>query len=430
MRLFDAATGKQRDRLKTPQGQGFAPFGQSLDLEGSLAVVGATGFEGAVHVYAMPECEYRMTLQVPTLAYEDEFGSSVALSGTRVVAGAHRRDSAVHQDSGAAYLFDLASPGTFVELVPSQSDTHAMFGHSVAIGGRWVVVGAPHIDDDYDQGAAYVFDAATGAELFRLTPPSPYSHHFGSSVSIDSGRVLVGSYGHRAYLYDLATGQNLAVLDANWAGSWIALLAGDLAYLGGQGRISVIDIPSQRLVAEILSTTPGGGTDGLGDSFDVRGRRLVVGAPRWKWGEKGGAAYLIDRCSPIGTSYCGPAVTGLSGWPARLLAFGSDSVADDDFLLRADHVGVDYAVFLASNGRDFLPGAGGSMGNLCLDRSSLRHLGPPQSGGPTIHRRIQLADLGVQPGDTLNFQVWYRDRGVSFPVHETNFTDGVSVVFQ
>ena len=81
---------------------------------------------------------------------------------------------------------------------------------------------------------------------------------------------------------------------------------------------------------------------------------------------------------------------------------------------------------------------GGSYGVLCLGGAIGRFVGPGQVQGATASGTISLTlDLtqlptanglvGAGAGETWNFQAWYRD--VSGGVVGSNFTDGVSVVF-
>ena len=92
------------------------------------------------------------------------------------------------------------------------------FGSAVAIGNNRVIVGAPYVHTpvSYGVGAAYVYDATTGEELFKLAPPDLDSRSFfGSTVAIDGNLALVGAPGQvttpggvgAAYLYDLTTGE-------------------------------------------------------------------------------------------------------------------------------------------------------------------------------------------------------------------------------
>ena len=74
----------------------------------------------------------------------------------------------------------------------------------------------------------------------------------------------------------------------------------------------------------------------------------------------------------------------------------------------------------------------GHYGILCLGGAIGRHNQPGLvQPGPTFSIQLDLtsvptptAFVAVQPGETWNFQAWYRD-GAS-----NNFTDAVSVTFQ
>ena len=84
----------------------------------------------------------------PGPAQYDNFGSSVAISGTRVVVGAPSDDTGAF-DAGSAYVYDLSSGtptmpvATLNKPVPAVQD---YFGSSVAISDKRVVVGAPADD--------------------------------------------------------------------------------------------------------------------------------------------------------------------------------------------------------------------------------------------------------------------------------------------
>ena len=78
---------------------------------------------------------------------------------------------------------------------------------------------------------------------------------------------------------------------------------------------------------------------------------------------------------------------------------------------------------------------GGSQGTLCLGGQLGRFNQQVQNSGPQGEFEIQV-DLtalppplnhSVSPGETWNFTTWYRDKN---PGRTSNFTDGVSVLFQ
>jgi len=146
---------------------------------------------------------------------------------------------------------------------------------------------------------------------------------------------------------------------------------------------------------------------------------------------------LVDGgAGDLGTSYCGPAVPNSSGNPAEIRATGSDVVADADFHLVAELLPPNqFGYFLTSKTQGFVANPGGSQGNLCLAGVIGRFVSQVQSSGAggTFTIQVDLTKLPpplnvpVLPGDTWNFQAWFRDKN---PSTTSNFTDGVSVLFQ
>jgi hypothetical protein len=138
----------------------------------------------------------------------------------------------------------------------------------------------------------------------------------------------------------------------------------------------------------------------------------------------------------LGANYC-TAAANSTGVPAEIFASGSRFVVDNDF----DLVGIQLPLnsngyFIVAPTQAFVPSAGGSSGNLCV-------------GSPTGRYRAQLANSGifgvinlavdltaipqpngnvvVQPGETWNFQLWFRDSVLGFAT--SNFTDGYTITF-
>ncbi len=120
------------------------------------------------------------------------FGSAIAISGDKVLVGAGY-DAAGAKNSGAAYLFDAATGKllhTFLNPTPA---TYDQFGTSVAISGDKVLIGAPNEDAGAKfSGAAYLFDAATGKLLHTFLKPTPaIGDGFGGRVAISGDKMLI-----------------------------------------------------------------------------------------------------------------------------------------------------------------------------------------------------------------------------------------------
>jgi hypothetical protein len=207
-KVFDSFTGKLLHVLPNPSPALNDNFGDTVAISGTRVVVGcrhddtAETEAGIAYVFDVSRDQPDVpvaTLNNPAPFWSDHFGNAVAISGTRVVVGAWTDDAAT-ADAGTAYVFDLASATpevpvlTIVNPEPASSDR---FGSSVAISGTQVVVGAPNDDTNSpDAGAAYVFDlsaASPAIPAVKLTSPAPaMADNFGAAVAISGARVVVG----------------------------------------------------------------------------------------------------------------------------------------------------------------------------------------------------------------------------------------------
>ena len=70
----------------------------------------------------------------------DQFGSSVGISGTTAIVGAIFSDSS-GLNSGAAYLFDTKTGQQIAKLLPNDGAQSDQFGSSVGIDGNTAIVG-------------------------------------------------------------------------------------------------------------------------------------------------------------------------------------------------------------------------------------------------------------------------------------------------
>ena len=141
----------------------------------------------------------------------------------------------------------------------------------------------------------------------------------------------------------------------------------------------------------------------------------------------------------IGTPYCSPATPNSTGLSASITAQGFPGSAAQGYALLSvsDLPSQSFGYFLTSSTQGFTANPAGSQGNLCLAGAIGRYVGPGQvqnSGrSGTFGLTLDLANhpqptgaVSVQPGQTWNFQAWYRDVN---PGPTSNFTDAVAVTF-
>ena len=204
-----AATSTYSAKLTASGGAAHERFGNSVAVSGNTVVVGAylaDGRYGAAFVFQKPltggwqDTSTAAKLTASDRAYPDEFGNSVAIDGDTVVVGAHYKDTV----TGAAYVFTKGgslfwtSKTETAKLTADDGEDYDYFGHSVAVNGDTVVVGANQ--DDTMTGAAYVFekpliggwqDTSTAAKL--TAGDGANYDYFGQSVAISGDTVVVGA---------------------------------------------------------------------------------------------------------------------------------------------------------------------------------------------------------------------------------------------
>jgi len=138
----------------------------------------------------------------------DELGFAVAISGTTIAVGAPNRTVGSNMQQGAAYVFTMPASGwarsltQSAELTASDGTAEGGLGSSVAVSGDTIVAGAPGRTIVWP-GAAYVFTmpvsgwAGSLTQSAELTPSdSALPDHFGRSVAISGNTALAGAPGH------------------------------------------------------------------------------------------------------------------------------------------------------------------------------------------------------------------------------------------
>jgi hypothetical protein len=269
----------------------------------------------------------------------DNFGASVAVSGTTAIVGA----PAHANDAGRAYVFTETATGwkQVKELKGSDTVANDEFGYPVAISGTTALVGA--FGHAQGAGRAYVFTKTTkgwtqAAEL-KASDPHP-DDQFGGAVAISGTTVIVGAwnytnyadqlFGGRAYIFTKSTSgwkqtAELAASDTVLADrfGWSVAISGTTAVVGAVGHVD----SSGRAYVFTKSGTGWNETaelqasdvqayDEFGRSVAVSGTTVLVGS----WGtpyNEADRAYVFTKTT--------------TGWKQVAELKGSDTVADSDF---------------------------------------------------------------------------------------------------
>lgn len=239
-----AGAWTQQAYLKASNANAGDRFGGAIALSGNTLVVGAayersksTGVDGnqasnswseagSAYVFTRNEAgdwSQQAYLKASNTGSGDRFGDAVVLSGDTLVVGAPLEDSAARGidgfqadnkalSSGAAYIFSRDSMGAWTQqayLKGSNSETQDRFGHSLALDGDLLVVGASEDSGasgaDGDQadnsapsaGAAYLFERDTQGAWSQIAylkaSNTDAGDEFGSAVATAGTALVVGA---------------------------------------------------------------------------------------------------------------------------------------------------------------------------------------------------------------------------------------------
>jgi ketosteroid isomerase-like protein len=308
-------------QLRASNGGAEDSFGYDVAVSGDYAIVGAhledgpsdlTPGVGAAYVFerqsdgTWKEVEL---LRGSNSEESDSFGRSVAISGERAVVGAVSDEdpSTSSSDTGAAYIFERQSDGSWMEvsiLYASNAGQRDQFGHDVSLSQNQIIVGAMTDDGERDNlgnsGAAYVFERksdGTWQETALVRHPNPdQGDEFGWSVALEDGKALVGAIRE--------DGPSDGTFDAG---------AAFIFEEQSDGRWTNTDV--------VRASNPGS-SDRFGYSVAISSEQAVIGAHREDGPSDGrsnsGAAYLFERQSD-GT------------WKEVTVLYASNADSDDSF---------------------------------------------------------------------------------------------------
>lgn len=324
--LFDAATGRQLFKLVAEDGAKYDQFGRAVGINGNDLLIGAPykevdgeRYAGAAYLFdaRTGEQRYRVTAKIAS-SREQYFGCSVAASQDHFVVGAFKED-ANYQRNWTAYVFDAGSGKYGHNLTAEDSSAASKLCSAVAVSGNEVIVGAIADNDNGDRsGSAYIFDAETGKQIYKLTPEDGEAGGtFGYSVAISGFTAAVGALGvESVYIFDLAKGAQVHKLiaddqglDYNSGFGASVAISGDRLLVGAslgdyrrEDRRRIWDSGVAYLFdvftgSQLQKLTPNGSVSGdfVGWAVDISGYQAVIGGPGCDGkGEESGASFVFD----------------------------------------------------------------------------------------------------------------------------------------
>jgi hypothetical protein len=173
----------------------------TLDAWDFIKLTGTKG-AGAVYLFYRLQNEWveSAKLSASDAARGDQFAFNVAASGNIMVVGARRADPFGFKDARAVYLFRLTGKewGQIGKLTASDLNDGDEFGHSVAMNGDLIAVGARRADIDgaRNQGAVYLFRRYGNQweEEAKITASDPEAEdEFAHSLASHGNKVAVGA---------------------------------------------------------------------------------------------------------------------------------------------------------------------------------------------------------------------------------------------
>lgn len=268
--IFDAKSGQQIHKLQPSTARVNDEFGASVALQAGSLVVGAPGVfgkgsdAGAVFLFNANTGKEHGKFMPGKLQAGDELGISVAIFGTKVVAGAHR----ANDDAGAAYVFDTLTLEQIAYLEPEGGSSGDRFGTSVDIMLDTVIIGANLADGlDFDTGLAFLFSATTGTQIgFIEADDAARNDQFGIAVGLSKDSAVVGAR------WDDDNGTNSGA-----AYTFAVEVSGCILDLDGSGLVDLGD------VNEILTRFGGATVQPFGDItgdgiVDLQDLGLIISA--------------------------------------------------------------------------------------------------------------------------------------------------------
>lgn len=207
----------QQQKLTAGDAPAAANFGSSVAISGETTVIGAradatSGFDaGSAYVFVRSGAAWsqQQKLIANDAAAASQFGISVAISGDTALVGAFLDDAAA-MNSGSAYVFVRSGSAWAQEqkLIASDAAAEIGFGFSVDIGGDIAVIGS-FLPGTEQLRSAYAFMRSAGTWIQQqkiVSSDIQPGDGFGHSVALSGATLVVGAFDPgAAYVFEADT---------------------------------------------------------------------------------------------------------------------------------------------------------------------------------------------------------------------------------
>jgi len=326
---------QQIQKIIADDTKAFDGFGNSLEVSGDYAIIGAPTINGvgagAAYVFkrnsSSDQWEQVNKLMASDAQAGDYFGQSISISGDYAIIGAYGEDTKGSL-AGAAYVFKRnSSNGQWEQvnkLMASDAQAGDHFGGSISIDGDYAIIGANHENTKgAEAGAAYVFKRNSSNGQFQqiqkiMANDANGAEFFGMSISIDGNYAVISAD------HEDAGGANRGA-----------------AYFFKRNTTTDQFEQIQKIVPSDLEPW-----DEFGSSVAINGDNAIVGALPVDAGA--GAAYLFQRNSATDQF---EKVIKISGSELGAGYFGSSISIDEDYAIVGANkgVGAAYIIKLCGN---------------------------------------------------------------------------------
>jgi len=359
-------------------------FGWSVAIADPLIAIGARGDfvsssgQGSAYVFRRAGTSWLLDgwLVAQDAAQNDRFGSSIDVDATSVVVGAEDDDGAfTNQGSAYVFTYDGSAWTQQQKLTPSDPAQDDRFGHSVAVAGATLAVGAHSktVSANLSQGAAYVFarSGTTWSQQAKVTASDGTSYDWlGSSVDLSGTTLVAGAFGApgvtaspgAAYVYVRSgtswpqqakltanDGANTDQLGRSVSIAGNTVVAGaptaDISANADQGAAYAF-VRSGTTWSQQQKLTLGTAADRFGESVSVSANTLLVGAPQFDQANSNqGRAYAFTRSGTTWSPQSNLSVPFVTGKLPGVNDYFGNAVAleGDVAVVGAPYAGLDYS---------------------------------------------------------------------------------------